>query len=95
MAVCAEDGCPEQVKGGYCAEHRRERRSPSSRVTGTAAWKRVRRLVLERDGWTCRYCGRPAQTVDHVEPVSRGGDPLDPENCVAACGSCNYSKGAK
>ena len=95
MAVCAEDGCPEQVKGGYCAEHQRERRSPSSRVTSTAAWKRVRRQVLERDNHTCVYCGRPAKTVDHITAVVNGGAKLDPENCVAACGSCNYSKGAK
>jgi 5-methylcytosine-specific restriction endonuclease McrA len=95
MAVCAQDGCPEQVSGGYCAEHDRTRRSPSSKVTSTAAWKRVRIQVLDRDKWLCVYCGRPANTVDHVDPVIRGGDSLDPANLVAACGSCNYSKGAK
>jgi len=48
-----------------------------------------------RDNWTCVYCGRTANTVDHVDAVVNGGSKLDPANLVAACGSCNYSKGAK
>lgn len=96
MRVCAEDGCPEQIeRGPYCPAHRRARRSPSNRVTSTQRWKRVRLRVLERDNWTCRYCGGPATTVDHVDPVVRGGDPFDERNLVAACKSCNSRKGAK
>ena len=53
------------------------------------AW--LRRLVLERDNWTCAYCGRDARTVDHVNPYSRGGTD-DPDNLVAACKPCNSSK---
>jgi 5-methylcytosine-specific restriction endonuclease McrA len=34
----------------------------------------------------------PATTVDHVEPVSKGGEILNPENLVAACVSCNSKK---
>lgn len=97
MRVCAQDGCPEQIeRGGYCAEHsRNRRRSPSSRVVGTAAFKRVARQVLERDNYRCHYCGRYARAVDHVVPVSKGGADLDPANLVAACKRCNSSKGAK
>lgn len=59
-----------------------------------AKWQRVRLKVLERDTWTCRYCSRPANHVDHVLPKSRGGkDVLD--NLVAACRRCNCSKGAR
>ena len=50
--------------------------------------------ILERDGFLCRYCGGPANTVDHVVPVERGGS-HDPLNLVAACSRCNESKGAK
>lgn len=31
-------------------------------------------------------------THDHVVPVSRGGDSLDPENIVTACWACNARK---
>jgi hypothetical protein len=53
--------------------------------------------VLERDGFTCRYCGQSAPEVrlevDHVLPRSRGGgDELD--NLVTACWSCNQGKKA-
>ena len=39
----------------------------------------------------CAYCGNPADTTDHVIPVSRGGTNL-PANRVPACGRCNSSK---
>ncbi|MBO0746415.1 MAG: HNH endonuclease [Candidatus Dormibacteraeota bacterium] len=34
-----------------------------------------------------------ASTVDHVHPVSDGGDPDDPRNLVTACSECQYQKG--
>ena len=44
-------------------------------------WARVRRAVLDRDGWRCRRCGRASRMeVDHVVPLDRGGDPWDPGN---------------
>ena len=58
----------------------------------TADWKKRRLLVLKRDGYTCHYCHRDANSVDHVVPRSHGGtDDLD--NLVACCSSCNSSKG--
>lgn len=59
--------------------------------TATAAWRRIRHAVLERDGYRCRYCGGPASTVDHVVPVFRGGSD-DESNLVAACVTCHRSK---
>ncbi|MGI6869541.1 MULTISPECIES: HNH endonuclease [Amycolatopsis] len=32
-------------------------------------------------------------THDHIEPVTRGGDPLDRDNIVTACWVCNSAKG--
>lgn len=53
---------------------------------------RVTRIgVLERDSFACAYCGRVADTIDHVIPRSRGGEDSW-ENCVAACASCNGRK---
>jgi 5-methylcytosine-specific restriction endonuclease McrA len=53
----------------------------------------TRRGVLKRDGHRCAYCGRPADTVDHVVPLSRGGARTDWFNTVACCGRCNARKG--
>jgi 5-methylcytosine-specific restriction endonuclease McrA len=51
----------------------------------------TRRAVFARDGWTCQYCGRVAENVDHVIPKSRGGEHAW-ENVVAACRRCNSRK---
>lgn len=53
-----------------------------------------KRSVLERDGHECRYCGDPADTVDHIIPQSQGGG-HDMDNLVAACEPCNKRKGAR
>lgn len=51
----------------------------------------TRRGVLRRDGHRCAYCGRSANTIDHVFPRSRGGKNTW-ENLVAACVKCNNIK---
>ncbi|PIE26637.1 MAG: HNH endonuclease [Micrococcales bacterium] len=51
-----------------------------------------RRGVLRRDAHRCAYCGKQANTVDHVLPRSRGG-PDSWENLVACCLKCNNAKG--
>jgi 5-methylcytosine-specific restriction endonuclease McrA len=47
--------------------------------------------VLRRDGRRCAYCGKRADTIDHVVPRSRGGTHTW-DNCVAACRTCNSRK---
>ena len=55
-----------------------------------------RRGVYERDNGQCQYCGifvhKRAMTIDHVQPVSRGGA-TSWANCVLACQRCNHGKG--
>ncbi|PRZ41212.1 HNH endonuclease [Antricoccus suffuscus] len=51
-----------------------------------------RKGVLRRDGHRCAYCGRQANTIDHVVPRSRGGA-MSWKNLVAACRTCNGAKG--
>jgi 5-methylcytosine-specific restriction endonuclease McrA len=53
-----------------------------------------RRGVLARDNNTCVYCGKHAETIDHVVPRAAGGTSTY-ENCVAACKSCNSKKADK
>jgi len=40
----------------------------------------------------CIYCGCPADTIDHLIPLSRGGSSR-PENLANACRGCNQEKG--
>jgi len=51
----------------------------------------TRRSVLARDAHRCAYCAGPADTVDHVQPRSRGGR-HEWTNVVAACARCNHRK---
>lgn len=57
----------------------------------------LRIAVLERDDYTCVYCGTTTAAIfhiDHAIPVSAGGD-NHPDNLLTACAHCNLSKGAK
>lgn len=53
-----------------------------------------RKNILRRDGHRCQFCGRAdiPLTVDHVLPISRGGEDTW-ENLVCACVKCNNKKG--
>lgn len=59
----------------------------------------LRRQIMERDGYTCRFCGRYMPDgndihIDHIVPVSKGGKTV-PSNLQVLCAKCNLSKGAK
>ncbi|VVB17083.1 unnamed protein product [Arabis nemorensis] len=54
-----------------------------------------RKNILLRDDYTCQYCSsRENLTIDHVIPISRGGE-WTWQNLVAACSRCNSKKGQK
>ncbi len=94
---CAHPRCPKLVTvGNRCPAHQlppSPRPNRHERGYGND-WARLSRLVLERDSYTCQYCGAPATTADHVIPKVKGGrDELG--NLVAACVSCNSRKGAR
>jgi 5-methylcytosine-specific restriction endonuclease McrA len=76
-------------------------------MTKRATPKRSRKIaVWERDGFECRYCGRPVAlpepetpaclwaTVDHAIPRSKGGSNRI-GNLVTACAPCNKRKADK
>lgn len=56
--------------------------------------------VLEKDNFTCQYCGAKSVDdnvlleVDHIVPVSKGGD-NNIENLITSCKKCNIGKSAK
>jgi len=55
-----------------------------------------RKNVFKRDSYCCQYCGvqlcDKTATIDHVIPKCKGGG-FSWTNLVAACKSCNLSKG--
>lgn len=56
----------------------------------------LRTAVFERDHYRCRYCGAGGVKLclDHVYPVSRGGETTF-ANLVTACVPCNLRKSGK
>lgn len=59
--------------------------------------RHVKRATLRDCGRRCVYCGSSLElddaTLDHVHPLSQGGDHA-PGNLVAACQPCNQLKGS-
>ena len=59
------------------------------------SWPMLRAYVLERDNWTCQYCGATDRDeymeVDHIIPRSKGGKDAE-WNLCAACFPCNRRK---
>ena len=56
-------------------------------------WGAVRRLALIRDGYRCVKCGKAGRLeVDHVKPLSKGGDPWDLGNLQTLCRGCHIAK---
>jgi len=59
------------------------------------AWEATRLRVLDRDAWTCQYCGKHLEgadaTVDHLTPKAKGGTD-DTWNLVASCRKDNGQK---
>lgn len=50
--------------------------------------------VFARWGFACAYCDAPAEHLDHIKPIARGGrDVLG--NVIPACADCNLSKSDK
>lgn len=57
----------------------------------------LRMAILNRDKFTCGYCGSAQGPfdVDHIVPWSRGGSFASEDNLICACAPCNRGKGAK
>ena len=60
--------------------------------------KENREKIFERDGYKCHYCKKQltrfSATLDHIQPVSHGGD-NSYENLVTACLHCNSQRGSR
>ena len=89
----ATPGCPELTHTSHCPAHThhgwRHDKTASARGYGSA-WRKLRARTLRAEP-TCRTCGAPATTVDHITPKHLGGDDT-PTNLQSLCDSCHASK---
>lgn len=71
-------------------ERQRKRMQPYS----TRRWHRLREAVRKRDAMTCQRCGQfgGKMEVDHIVPVSLGGEFWDIDGLQLLCRRCHYAK---
>ena len=56
-------------------------------------WLRLRRRMMEAEGWKCRPCGAPARELDHIIPRALAPDLVwSSDNCQPICVSCHIRK---
>lgn len=77
---------PEKVTEFKAAHRARKKAAPTYFITNKEKWK------LRND--PCFYCGQPAKHLDHIIPLSRGGN-HSIGNLAPACVRCNTSKNDK
>lgn len=87
----------------FAAKRRRHRKRRERLLAQVKREPYTREEIFERDGWVCGICDEPidaalvspdpkSASVDHIVPISRGGDDT-PANVQAAHMKCNYVKG--
>ena len=100
MLSCLDCGVPTpKSRCPRCAEIR-EANNPRIRATPTQRgynyqWIKIRKQILDRDGWLCQMCGKQLvgsdATVDHIFPLHLGGTSI-PSNLQSLCRSDNSAK---
>ena len=100
--VCPTVGCSAIIRGKarYCPDcdavkrtASEKKRKPRVMDVSPKEWERIRadHLMMEPN---CRDCGRLAVHVDHIVPLSQGGN-SDHTNLASRCISCHSKKTAK
>ena len=57
----------------------------------TTRWNKLRKAILDRDGWRCRTCGKAGRLeVHHVQSPFFGAPMWEPENLRAVCRPCHW-----
>lgn len=94
IRLCSTTACPNPATyRGRCPHHARSHNKDTHhnrRVYNSKRWQLTRRAVLT-DNPLCP-CGHLATDVDHITPISNGGDPWNPGNLQALCATCHGRK---
>lgn len=68
---------------------------PPAPPTKEKILQKLRKSVLERDGYRCKHCDTHYDLcIDHIKPESKGGETVL-DNLQTLCRSCNSKKGTK
>ena len=67
------------------------KRLESKRVYNSTTWQRLRLMQLAGSP-VCVECGSYGEQVDHIIPISAGGERFDPRNLQTLCASCHSIK---
>jgi len=103
LKPCLECGTPSRTsRCPKCSElillnRPRPAKSSSAQRGYDYSWQRIRKLVLDRDGWVCYICNKKLAgsdaTVDHIISLKDNYElRLDSKNLAACCRSCNSKK---
>jgi 5-methylcytosine-specific restriction protein A len=102
---CRFAGCPNLTDDTYCTEHKKlldkqynhfQRNQTAQSFYDSYAWRKLRaRYLIENP--LCVECRRQgkltkATLVDHIVPISKGGEPLEESNLQPLCWNCHSSK---
>ena len=103
---CNHPGCGQLIssKDRFCSKHYIDKSNYRHTLTSTqrgygSAWRKLRKIVLERDNMLCQSClkegrVRVAMVVDHIKPKAKGGDD-SLGNLNSLCRKCHDHKTAR
>lgn len=63
-------------------------------IYSSSRWIKLRLMILSQTP-TCKMCTKPAKYIDHILPISQGGEIWNENNLQPLCISCNARKTAK
>jgi 5-methylcytosine-specific restriction endonuclease McrA len=97
MKIC--NGCGKMTTARRCppcqqaydrAHNRQRAAKAKAHGRNTAAWRKLRAAVLERDDHQCRSCGSGNYLTAHLDPALGGNHwNATPDDCVTLCASCH------
>lgn len=91
--VCGESTKNTRLRK-YCCK---KCRTVAYAVQNFYIWKSLRNRVFKRDNYTCQRCQEKKSDYelecDHIIPISKGGNILDPKNLQTLCKKCHAPKG--
>ena len=61
--------------------------SKTKKRLNTLAWKKLRKVVYEKDNWSCRYCGKHCYNDIQCHHIESGNDDLD--KLITLCKACH------
>lgn len=87
---CGESLMGHQTK--YCCERHGIEYRYDIRPYMLVNWAGLRDLIFERDLYRCADCGGKPEEAHHIEPLYRGGEEYDMDNCVSLCHECHIER---